>query len=175
MNFYARSFNLYLLAALLAGGLATGCASKDKDKDKLGTLRIHVESRGNLPEHSETVTVLRASPVQVTISGDPILAEGNVLKASLIESPGGFAIKVKFDETGTWALEQNSAANPGRHFVIFGQWDGNTGRWLAAPLITGRIASGELVFTPDCTRDEAMKLVAGVNLSAQKIHEGSLK
>jgi hypothetical protein len=176
MNFYARSFNLYLLVAVLLGGLACSCASqKNRNKDKLGTLRVHVESRGNLPGRSETITVLRANPVQVTISGDPILSEGNVLKASVIDTHGGFAIKVKFDEDGTWALEQNSAANPGSHFVIFGQWPGSTGRWLAAPLINGRIASGELVFTPDCSYAEATNLVTSVNFAARKIHEGSLK
>lgn len=176
MNFYTRSFNLYLLAILLIGGLLTGCASsKKKEHSKLGTIRVHVESRGNLPDRSETVTVLRANPVQVTISGDAILAEGNVFKASVIDTHGGFAIKVKFDETGSWILEQNSAANPGRHFVIFGQWPGSTGRWLAAPIITGRIANGELSFTPDCSYAEATNLVTSVNYSAQKIHEGSLK
>lgn len=176
MNFYTRSFNLYLLVSALAVSLACGCASdKDKGDSKLGTLRIHVESRGNLPDRSETVTVLRASPVQVTIAGDAILAEGNVAQASVVGTTNAFAIKVKFDETGTWILEQNSAANPGRHFVIFGQWPGGTGRWLAAPLITGRIATGILSFTPDCSYTEATNLVAGVNYSARQIHEGSLK
>ena len=178
MNFYARSFNLYLLVALLIGGLAGGCASEKhkKDKDKLGTLRVHVASHGNLPDHGETVKVLRANPVEVTISSDAILSEGNVLKASVIDTPGGgFAIKVQFDETGAWTLEQNAAANPGGHFVIFGQWPGSTGRWLAAPIITRRIANGELIFNADCSREEARKLVDGVNLSAKQIHDGSMK
>ena len=178
MNSYTRRFNLYLLAALLITSLACGCSTTDKKKktsSKLGTLRVHVASQGNLPGRSQTVKVLRANPVEVTISGDPILSEGNVLHASVVDTHGGFAIKVKFDEDGTWTLEQNSAANPGGHFVIFGQWPGDTGRWLAAPLITGRIADGVLSFTPDCSYAEATNLVASVNYSAQKIHEGSLK
>ena len=48
-------------------------------------------------------------------------------------------------------LEQYTAANPGRHLVIFGQWGDKLadGRWLAAPLITHRISNGLLAFTPD--------------------------
>lgn len=178
MNFYTRSYNLYLLAALLISSLVCGCTTaghKKKEQAKMGTLRVHVATHGNLPDHSQTVKVLRSNPVEVTISGDPILSEGNVLRARVVDTPGGFAIKVKFDEDSTYILEQNSAANPGGHFVIFGQWPGSTGRWLAAPLITGRIASGELSFTPDCSYAEATNLVTSVNYAAQKIHADSLK
>ena len=178
MNFYTRSYNLYLLAALLISSLVCGCTTaghKKKEQAKMGTLRVHVATHGNLPDHSQTVKVLRSNPVEVTISGDPILSEGNVLRARVVDTPGGFAIKVKFDEDSTYILEQNSAANPGGHLVIFGQWPGSTGRWLAAPLITRHVANGVLVFNADCSREEAQKLVDGVNLSAKQIHEGSMK
>jgi hypothetical protein len=173
MRFYARGFNLYLLAALLL----TGCAGHDKDKKGfLGTFRVHVESRGNLPDGGKKVKVLRAEPVEVTIDTESILSEANIVSVMMIEARGGFALKVKFDETGSWALEQYSAANPGRHFVIFAQWDKNPedGRWLAAPLITHRIGDGVLSFTPDCSREEAQKLVASVNRAAKKIQTGTL-
>jgi hypothetical protein len=74
-------------------------------------------------------------------------------------------------------LEQYSAANPGRHFVIFGQWGDKlvNGRWLAAPLITHRISNGVLAFTPDITRAEADQLVLGLNNAAAKVHKGMFK
>ena len=174
MNFYVRGFNLYLLAALLL----CGCASKDKNKkDFLGTLRVHIESSGNLAGSGQKVKLLRANPVEITVDTESILSEANILAVTLINTPGGFALKVRFDETGSWTLEQFSSANPGRHFVIFGQWDKNPGdgRWLAAPLITRRISDGTLVFTPDCSREEARKLMISVNLAAKKINTGSLK
>jgi len=174
MNFYARGFNLYLLAALLL----CGCATKDKDKNAfLGTLRVHIESSGTIPDGGQKIKLLRANPVEVTVDSESILSEANILAVTLINTPGGFAIKVKFDETGSWTLEQYSAANPGRHFAIFAQWDKNPGdgRWLAAPLITHRISDGTLVFTPDCSREEARKLMISVNLAAKKINTGSLK
>jgi len=71
---------------------------------------------------------------------------------------------------GTVVLEQYSATNPGGHFVIYGQWGKKlkNGRWLMAPLITGRINNGLLSFTPDMTRDEATEFVKGLNNVAKQ-------
>ena len=113
----------------------------------------------------------------MTIGHDPVLNEGNLLAARVIDTPGGFAIQLKFDESATLMLEQYSAANPGRHFIIFGQWGDKpeNGRWLAAPLITRRISDGELTFTADISRKEADQWVLGLNNVAAKIHKGMFK
>jgi preprotein translocase subunit SecD len=174
MNFYAGRFNLYLLM-LLALALVCDCASSKPKKDKtLGAMRVHIESTANLPDGGQTVSILRADPVVVTISKLPMLTEADIMKAALVESPGGFSVEVKFDEVGTLTLEQFSAAYAGKHFVIFGQWGEKLkdGRWLAAPIITGRIADGILAFTPDMTREEAQKLVLGLNNYAKKNKTG---
>ena len=42
------------------------------------------------------------------------------------------------------------------------------GRWLAAPIIQRRIASETLVFSPDASREETEKWVAGLSLAAKK-------
>jgi hypothetical protein len=175
MNFYAGRFNLYLMA-LLAVTLAFGCSTfkKKKHDEPLGALRVHIESSANAEGGGQTVTVPRDDPMLLTISKEPVLTEDHILKVSLIETPGGFSIQVRFDETGAWTLEQFSAAYAGNHFVIFGQWGDKLkdGRWLAAPLITGRNASGTLTFTPDMSHDEAQKLVTGLNNAAKKIQTG---
>jgi preprotein translocase subunit SecD len=175
MNFYGRRFNLYLLLAF-ALALAGGCATSKNDKET-AALRVHIECAANLGSTGQTVSVLRADPVLVTIARDPILTEANIVKATLLNTPGGFAVEVKFDESGTWILEQYSAANPGRHFAIFGQWGKKlaNGRWLAAPLISHRIADGVLAFTPDASRDEAAQLVAGLNNVARQMSKQSMK
>ncbi len=133
MNFYARRFNLYLLLAALA--LVSGCATGKNDDKQPAALRIHIESDAGMASNSKTISVLRSEPVAVTIVTEPILTEANIVAAKLMETPGGFAVEVKFDESGGWTLEQFSAANPGKHFVIFGQWGDKlaNGRWLAAP------------------------------------------
>jgi preprotein translocase subunit SecD len=175
MKVLARRFNLYLALATLLG-LFCGCHT-DKESKQLGALRVHIEVNPDPAGASQTISVLRSDPVLVTINREPILTEANVVTAKVIEATGGFAIEIKFDENGAWLVEQYSAANPGRHFVIFGQWGEklNNGRWLAAPIITRRITGGKLVFTPDCSREEADQLALGLNNATKAIHKNMLK
>jgi hypothetical protein len=174
MNFYALRFNLYLLT--LAGLFLTGCQT-DKDSKHLATIRVHLENKAQLAGSGKTVSVLRAEPVLVTINEEPILTEANVQMASLLQTPAGYSILVQFDETGTWTLEQYSSAYEGKHLVIFSQWSEKTGdsRWLAAPLITHRIANGQLSFTPDASLEECTNIVTGLNHMAKKIADGKMK
>jgi SecD-like export protein len=175
MMVWTRRFNLYLaMAAALA--LLCGCQIF-RHKGPSAALRIHIQVNADSLGTSQTISVLRAEPVQLTISHDPILTEANIVAARVINSPGGFAIEVQFDENGSWLLEQYSAANPGGHFAIFGQWGDKlaNGRWLAAPLITRRIANGLLAFTPDASRAEADELVLGLNNVAAEMRKGQLK
>ena len=175
MNFCARRFNLYLLVFCVA--VASGCVGHKKKTEKVAGLRIHVESPVTLPEKYRTITVLRSQPVSVTISEDPALTEANLIAAKLIETPGGFAVRLQFDETGAWMLEQATASNPGKHLALFGQWGDkiSDGRWLAAPLITRRIADGKLTLTPDASREETERFVEGLNNTAKLIHSGPVK
>jgi preprotein translocase subunit SecD len=164
MKVCGRRFNLYFALAM-AFALLCGCQTEWHKKKPVAALRIHLEVSPDSSETSQTVSVLRADPVSVTVSRDPILTEANIVAAKVIQTPGGFAIEVRFDENGTWLLEQYTASNPGRHFAIFGQWGEKlaSSRWLAAPLITHRIANGILTFTPDASRAEADELVLGLN------------
>jgi preprotein translocase subunit SecD len=178
MNFCGIRFNLYLLL-LLTLLTAAGCQTHKQDKkDKeFATLRFHIENKAQVAGSGKTVTVLRAEPVLVTINIDPILTENNIVKAALLETPGGYAIEVKFDETGTWMLEQYTSANSGRHFAIFSQWSekASDSRWIAAPIISHRIANGIYSFTPDASREEAQAIVTGLNNMAEKVAKEQLK
>jgi preprotein translocase subunit SecD len=178
MNFCTRRFNLYLLAAV-AGLLAAGCAhlhGKDKDKP-VGLLRVHIESEAGGAGTTKTITVLRSEPVAVNIMTQAILSEADLTSARLLEAPGGCAVEIKFDNAGSWTLEQFTASNPGKHLAIFGQWSEKPedGRWLAAPLIVHRMASGGLVFTPDASHEEMEKLVKGLNAYIKKNNDSKAK
>jgi len=174
MKVCARQFNIYLAAAF-ALFLVCGCQTHKKDpRDKVvAALRVHLEVAANSGDIAQTISVLRSDPVVVTIARDPILTEANIIAARIIDSAGGFGIQVQFDESATWMLEQYSASNPGKHFVIYGQWGDKlaNGRWLAAPLITHRIGDGKLTFTADLSREEADQLVLGLNNVAKKIQK----
>ena len=176
MKVCARRFNTYLaLATVLA--FFCGCHTTDKKAKEVSALRVHLQANPNEVGASDTVSVLRGDPLSVTVMHEPILTEANVLAARVIDTPGGFAVEIQFDESATLMLEQYTAANPGRHLVIFGQWGDKVadGRWLAAPLITHRISNGKLAFTPDISRTESDRFVLGLNNVAAKIHKGMFK
>jgi hypothetical protein len=171
MNFYGRRFNLILL---LAAGLALVCGcetlKKKMHRGPVAQLRIHIESQANAPGTTQAISLLRSQPVNVTIANDPILTEANIVAARIVDTGGGFVVDLKFDDLGTWALEQYSAINPGKHLVIFGHWGDKPedGRWLAAPQIKGRSARGELSFTPDASREEMEQFVKGLENDAKE-------
>jgi preprotein translocase subunit SecD len=169
MKVCAHRFNTYLMMGVMLASVC-GCKTPDKKPKEVSALRVHLQASPSEAGETDTVSVLRADPLSVTIEHEPILTEANVVAAKLIDSPGGFAVEVQFDESGTLMLEQYTAANPGRHLVIYGQWGNDLahGRWLAAPLITQRISNGQLAFTPDITRKEADRLVLGLNNVAAK-------
>ena len=175
MKANTRRFNLFL--ALLAAAVLCGCQTEKKNKE-VSALRVHIEANSDNTSTTQTVSVPpRDDPVLITIANEPILSEANIVAAKVIDAHGGIAIQIQFDESSALILEQYSAANSGKHFAIFGQWGEKRadGRWLAAPLITHRIADGMLSFTPDMSREEADRLVLGLNHVAKKIIKGQLK
>jgi preprotein translocase subunit SecD len=165
-------FNTYLFLALclvLVGGCQTdksNKSSKSKGRSDLSTLRLHLGVNSDGTDRNEPVPIYRAKPVLVNVEKLPFLTEKSVVAATLIEEQGGFAIQVQFDRQGTWLLEQYSAVNRGRHIAIFSQF--GEARWLAAPVITKRIPNGLLTFTPDATREEAERIVRGLNNVGKK-------
>ena len=174
MKVCARQFNLYLTcftAIMLIGGCETSKKDGKDDKNAVGAVRVHIESPRNLEGTGQTISLIRTDPVTLNIQSDPILTEASLLDVHLIDVPGGgYAIELGFNEIGTYTLEQFTAANPGRHLAIFGQWGDklSAGRWLAAPLISRRITKGTIIFTPDASREEALKLVTGLSNIAKK-------
>ncbi len=159
-------FNGFL--ALVALTLMAGCGTTEERqrKKELSTLRIHVES-DQQSDHSSAIMVHRTAPMRLNIEREPVLDETHVLGAMVVEQPGGFAVEVKFNRQGSWILERVSVMSKNRHLVIFSHF--GPARWLAAPLILGKNQSGQLIFTPDATREEAERFVRGLNNAARKM------
>lgn len=164
----AKRFNIYLLL-LVTLGLATGCKSPEKKQaeqraKQLVTLRVHIEVRPDATGFTEPVTVFRAAPMVVNIQNVAVLTEAHVASARVIESHGGFSLRIQYNDRGTRLLEHYTAGNPKKHLVIFSEFGvPGQARWLAAPLITRKISDGLLIFTPDATRDEAEQIAIGLN------------
>lgn len=167
MNRPIKQFNNYLLALAVAL-LAWGCASSEGKKGKeASTLGLFLETNPDEGMRTAVVPVVRASPVMVTIDRNPFLTERSLVEAALVDVPYGFAIQVRFDAHGALALDTATSANKGSRIVIYSLF--TEGRWLAAPKITAPIKDGILVFTPDATREEAERIVRGLNNMAETL------
>jgi preprotein translocase subunit SecD len=162
-------FNSYLLLALLSL-CAVGCKSMKK-KDAT-TLRLHQEVGADAGERSSPVPIYRASPMYVNVEKNPFITEGHITKASVIDALGSFQIMIQFDRRGTWLLEQYTTAHRGRRIAVFSQF--GEVRWLAAPMMNKRISDGVLVFTPDASREEAERIVLGLNNVAKEAQKGNM-
>lgn len=168
-------FNTYLLLAL-ALVLGTGCKSgKKKDpnhytKKDEASLRLHLETNPDGSENNGAITVGRSNPFDLNVEKRPFLTEFQIEKAAVVDVLGGFSISVQFNKQGTFLLEQYTTGNKGKRMAIaaeFGQM-----RWIAAPVITQRLGDGVLVFTPDTTREEADRIVSGLNRVAELVRKG---
>jgi len=163
MSLRLPRFNIYLLVAAVLLGW-TGCkSSEERARDKeASSLRLFIETEfDSTGTKTAVVPVFRASPILVRITKEPILDEGHLEDARVVDAVGGFAIQVKYDFRGTLTLDSVTSTSRGRRLVIYSLF--TEGRWLAAPKITTSIKDGVLTFTPDATREEAERIVRGLN------------
>jgi hypothetical protein len=168
MKFGSTGFNIYLLCVLALIG--SGCATSKKDKE-LSTLRVHIETNPDATERSTVAMIGRKEPFAVNVERAPFLTEAHVQHAAVVDALGGFQLMIQFDRQGTWLLEQYSTASKEKRVAISSAFP--EVRWLAAPRLTKRIADGLLVFTPDATREEADRIVRGLNLMVKEIAKGN--
>ena len=162
---------LFLLVAVALGGAGCQTAEERKLAGQLSTFRLHLETNPDSTGRSAQVPIYRERPVMVNVVKEPFLDEGSVLRAWVENSLGGFAIKVQFDTSATWLLDGVTASNKGRHIAIFTQFP--DARWLGAPVIQQRITDGVIAFTPDATREEADRIVRGINNIVKKAKKNS--
>lgn len=170
-------FNTYLALTLATLALAIGCKSAEKKTGKenfskrdQASLRLYLEVNPDGSDRNAPVSIGRENPFQVNVEKKAFLTEFNIERASVVDALGGFSISIQFDKPGGWLLEQYTTAYKGKHMAIaaeFGEM-----RWLAAPVITQRLADGLLVFTPDATREEAERLVSGLSRVAELVRKG---
>lgn len=168
-------FNTYLLLAL-AFGLVGGCKSgKEKDPNKYSkkdeaSLRLHLEVNVDGSESNGPITVGQKSPFELNVEKAPFLTEFQVEKAAVVDVLGGYSISVQFNKQGTFLLEQYTTGSKGKRIAISAEF--GKLRWIAAPRITQRLGDGLLVFTPDTTRQEADRIVSGLNRVAELVRKG---
>jgi preprotein translocase subunit SecD len=162
--------------------LTLSCKTKSSEESKHEKELAHIELRQETnPDpmgRTESVQVYRLHPVTFTVSKEAFLTERNVKAAKVVDTMGGFGLRIEFDKEGSMLLEQYTSASRGRHVAVFGQWDEppekklNKGRWLAAPKIQTHVSNGVFIFTPDATREEAEQIALGLNNIAKDLGTG---
>jgi len=172
MKIRPTCFNTYFWLGLLAAlaWLPAGCQTGKSQKKPEASLRFHLEANLDGTDRSMPVAIGRSSPFAMAIETKAFLTEFSIDRASVVDAPGGFVLSIQFDREGTWILEQYSVAHKGKRMAIaaeFGEL-----RWIAAPIMRDRISNGLFVFTPDATREEAEKIVKGVNRVAEQVKSG---
>lgn len=168
-RFHASNWNLAALLALLAA--AAGCASTPKDKDKdedkeIATIRLHFEVNPQVVRRNMEVSVLRAQPMKLFVAEEPLVHEGYLDRAEVVEEDGIPRIRLKFDDAGRRLLETETAVNRGKRIAVGAQFPDI--RWLAAPVITRINTNGVFAFTPDADMEECQRLVKGLNLAVEQ-------
>jgi hypothetical protein len=161
-------FNGFLALSALA--FAAGCCTSEECKrsKEMSTLRVHLESDRGSHDRASAISVIRSSPVKINIDREPILHEGNVVAARLVDEDGGlFSIEIQWDRRGSWALERTTVSYRSRRLAVFSDF-GKDARWLAAYVIQAKNGSGRLTFTPDATHEEAERIVRGLNNYAKQ-------
>lgn len=165
----------FLLAAalsLLLLGAGCSAAGKEKRKQKFeqSSIRLHLSANPDPTGATTNAVVGRADPFSVTIQRAAFLTEFNLDRADVSDTVGGFVIALQFNPEGAITLEQYTTAYRGRHIVIGAEF--GPIRWLAAPVVRQRITDGRLIFTPDATREEAERIVRGLNRVAELVKKG---
>lgn len=159
MKFRPPPYNRILLALIL---LTAGCQTDRLPGTKeASTLRLHLETRPDPTERTQPIVVFTESPLKLNVAKEPILDEASVAEARIIEADGRFAIAVTFTTHGKLVLETTSHTHRNRHIGIFSQFP--HGRWIGAFLINRRLSDGTILFRMDGTREEADRLVSGLN------------
>ena len=161
------AFNTYLL---LLAVLMPGCQTSKEDK-QYSTFRMHIETNPDGTRYNGPVNIGRSDPFAVNIENAPFVTEYHVENASVIDTVGGFEIMVQLNPQGTRLLEQYSLAARDKRAAIFSNFE--QVRWLAAPKLSRKISDGVLAFTPDCTREEADRIVHGLNNLVKQIKKGN--
>ncbi len=166
-----RWFNCILAGALvLLAGLVGACRSPEAKRaaTEASTLRLYLETDFDTTgEKTAVVPVYRAAPVLLRVAREPFLDEAHIVDAQVVDTVGGFAIAVRYDFHGALVLDTVSTTYRGQRIAIHSTF--SEARWLAAPKLATPLKDGLLVFTPDATREEAERIVRGLNNVAVKL------
>ena len=166
MKFNSARFNTYLAAAVLV--LVCGCASGSgkKDEKEKAVLTLHLQTDQEPGNGVKHIFVNRDAPIYLNVEQEPFVDSADIDSAAVVDDFGAYSIQLKFDTRGMVLLEQMTSGNQSKRIAVFAKW-GKESRWLGCWLIRHRVQNGIFVFTPDASREEAARIVRGLNHAAK--------
>ena len=170
MKILPYTINIYFTGLMLTA-LFSGCKTSEKKDEELSTIRLHLEVNKDGTSRNTAVPIYRSNPTLVNVMADSFLDERDIKEAAVVETMGGYALMLQFDKHGTLVLDTETSSRKGSRIAIYAEFGPK--RWLAAPLIKGRITDGVLTFTPDATREESERIARGLNNAARVMREKS--
>jgi hypothetical protein len=140
---------------------------EEKDPSKVAsTIRLHMETESP-GMGSGKIKVMRSDPTTLNVEKNAFVDEGFLERADVIETVGGHMILLKFNTQGALRLQMWTVSKTGRRIAVWAKW--TEGRWIAAPVAARALEDGVIAFTPDASREEAERIVRGLNNVAIKL------
>lgn len=165
----AITFCMFVLLIAVGSGCASTSSDDKKPSEKYSTLRLYGAATPDQTGRHQIVEVYRRTPIQLTVASTPFLDEGYIIQATVIETVGGFSLRIQYDSQGAGRLENATHRMRNQHIAIHSNFPES--RWLAAPLVNAPISDGVLVFTPDASREEADRIATGLNELAERLRK----
>jgi hypothetical protein len=173
MKSWRWNINVFCAAALAFFLCACKTTEEKKAAKERTLISLHMETNPDGSAKNTPVPVYRGRPMLVNVSVQPFLTNEDLDSAKVVDLEGGFGIQLIFDPHGAKVLDMYSVANKGKRIAVNAAFPEL--RWLAAPLITRRLADGVFIFTPDATKEESERIVRGLNNVVKKNRKGWLK
>src|SRR5437867_1486879 len=83
-----------------------GQGPETKSKKQLSILGVHLEASEDGSGRSEKVPIFRGHPILLNAMKEPFLIQNDIKQASVVDSVGGFSLRLQFDRRGSLLLEQ---------------------------------------------------------------------
>ena len=153
-----------------------GCSSAGTNKNS-AFVAIFVETKTENPELARQIEWFQSDPRPAWLENNPVFQPlQHMEQAEVITSPHGVhAIQMKFNTRGKRLLEDITAARVGRRFFLMAWYKHKPEdkeikpRCIGVKYIEKPNSTGQFVFLPDTSEEEAKRLTSGFNSAAKKI------
>ena len=176
MKLISSKSNPIYLALLVTLTCLYGCSSVNNNNDS-AFVAVFVETKTENPELARRIEWFQSDPRQAWLEANPIFQPLQHMEQAevIISNDGVHAIHMKFNTRGKRLLEDITAARVGRRFFLMAWYKQKPKdkdmkpRCIGVKYIEKPNDTGQFVFLPDTSEEEAKRLTDGFNSASKKI------